>query len=534
MKGRIFMPKNKSSYKIAFLFLSALIRPRQKWFWGAFGALLLSSLAAVAQASAVARLIDSALGPAMGLMHALSCYLLASGSLLLFQYLSGVFTARLAALTGQDLKRQLASRLLSAPYSSLLKLQAGDTLQTVGADTDEVCSFLGESLAGLLSRLVMGICALVYFLRVRPGLAFFTFLYTPLGLFFTLTINRKMNALYPVCADSQGAALSLAEQMLLAVPVVKSFQAERRVQRQIHRAFEEVCKTQREIARWNAPMQSACSAAARIPQMLFLLAGGRMVMAGGLSVGMLIALFDLINSIIAPTVYLPFLLNGLNRSIASMLRIKGLLDLPAQPPKPGLPAGEPAILAEGVSFAYENGKATLENFSLKHRGPGLIALEGPSGSGKTTLLDLLSGLYPPDRGKIQIHGGLAVMPQESWIFSDTLRNNLRIARPDASEDEIKAALEKAGALELLESLGDTPLGDGGAGLSGGQKQRLALARVLLSDASVWLLDEPTSALDPETREIILDTVREFSAQKLILAASHEQALLKLAERRVLL
>lgn len=528
------MSKTRFSYQTALCFLAALLRPRQRWFWGASTALLLAALSALAQASAVQRLIDQALETPSEVAAALCFYLGTCCALLLFQYLTGVLTARLAALAGQDLKRRMAARLLNAPYSRLMELQAGDTLQTAGADTDEVLNFLGESLTSLLSQLVTGICALLYFLRISPRLAAFTFLYTPLGLFFTLTLNKKMNALYPVRAGSQGAALSLAEQMLLAVPVVKSFQAERRVGRQIHQAFAEVYQTEKGIARYNAPMQSACSAVAMVPRMLFLLAGGQMVAAGSLSIGALIALFDLINSIIAPTVYLPFLLNGLNRSVASMLRIKRLLDLPAESKALRLSEGGPAVWVEKISFAHQDKEAVLKDFSFEHYGPGLIALEGASGSGKTTLLDLLCGLYPPDRGSIQIQGGLAVMPQESWIFADTLKENLRAARPDATDAEIEDALSQAGALELLDVLGDRPLGEGGEGLSGGQKQRLALARVLLSDASVWLLDEPTSALDPETQRIVLDTIEIFSAKKLILVASHQRPLLEMAERRIVL
>jgi len=211
---------------------------------------------------------------------------------------------------------------------------------------------------------------------------------------------------------------------------------------------------------------------------------------------------------------------------AALARIGAVLDTETTTPDPGetrgdWPTGREIVFA-GVTFGYEPTRPVLEQFNL-HIAPGeKLALVGPSGAGKTTVTQLLLRLYDPQTGTIAIGGAdlrsfstaalrryFGVVPQDPFFFNTTLRDNLRVARPEASDREILEACGQANALEFIGDLPaglDTRLGEGGANLSGGQRQRLAIARALLADPRCFIFDEATSALDTLSEKLIAAAV----------------------------
>jgi ABC-type bacteriocin/lantibiotic exporter with double-glycine peptidase domain len=358
-----------------------------------------------------------------------------------------------------------------------------------------------------------------------------------MGMFFTLTLNRKMNRLYPKCANSEGQALSVVEQILMQIPVIKSFAMEERMREKVHGQYGAVRDTEMKIATPNALLQTACSSTAQIPRILYLIFAGSLVLNGQMTIGALIAVFDLLNYIIGPSVYFPFMLNGLNRSAASINRISKLGRLPQKATKQKQTETVSAVMVsmEHLSFSYAEGKPVINDLSFAHTGPGIVVVSGKSGCGKTTLLDLISGLIEPKEGSISVSGGVSAVSQDTYLFAESLFNNVRLARPDASEQDVVSALALAGADRFAASLPQgthTLIGDGGADLSGGQKQRVSLARTILADNPIWLLDEPTSALDAETEQVVLAVIKEMSVRKLIFISAHRQSLINLADRRI--
>ena len=207
---------------------------------------------------------------------------------------------------------------------------------------------------------------------------------------------------------------------------------------------------------------------------------------------------------------------------AALARIGAVLDTETTTPDPRdargeWPEGREIVLA-GVTFGYDASRPVLADFSLRIPPGEKLALVGPSGAGKTTVTQLLLRLYDPQAGSIAIGGAdlrsfstaalrryFGVVPQDPFFFNTTLRDNLRVARPDASDREILEACGQANALEFIGALPaglDTRLGEGGANLSGGQRQRLAIARALLSDPRCFIFDEATSALDTLSEKLI--------------------------------
>lgn len=264
-----------------------------------------------------------------------------------------------------------------------------------------------------------------------------------------------------------------------------------------------------------------------------------------------IALFVLL---LAPEFYLPLRdlgnqYHARGEALAAAGELQAVLGAKSLQPAGGLAkVGEspPGLVLDGVGFSHRDGEAVLSHCSLTIQGGDAVAIQGPSGGGKTTLLRLLLGHLRAQTGQISM-GGIAIesldltawrervarMSQHPRLMADTLAANLRVARFDATDDELTQALAFAGLQEWLQSLPEglrTRLGEGGRPLSGGQLRRLALARVQLRRADVLLLDEPTASLDADTEDWIVDRIGELAQGKTMVLLTHRPSPLRLAKR----
>ncbi len=234
---------------------------------------------------------------------------------------------------------------------------------------------------------------------------------------------------------------------------------------------------------------------------------------------------------------------------------ESLLDLPPLPP-PVPPREVRTVAAQGVAVGFENVRLTwdpsrgpaLDGLSFRIPAGETLVLAGPSGSGKSTCIEILLGFVRPDAGRVTINGAdiAELVPQAlsrltTWIgqrpvlFAGTIRDNIRFARPEATDDEVAEAARGARVTEFAAALPnglDTPVGEGGYGLSGGQAQRVAIARAFLKNAPLLLLDEPTAHLDPATEAEVLDSLRRLALGRTVLLASHSAAAYGFGGRRL--
>ncbi|WPO72702.1 thiol reductant ABC exporter subunit CydD [Streptomyces sp. KN37] len=257
--------------------------------------------------------------------------------------------------------------------------------------------------------------------------------------------------------------------------------------------------------------------------------------------------------VLAPEAYLPLRQVGAQyhaaaEGLAAAEEIFEVLETPV--PAAGTGAAPTGVLSvEGVTVRYP-GRATdaVSGASFTVAPGETVALVGPSGAGKSTLLNVVLGFVRPTEGRVRVGGvdladvsperwreRIAWVPQRPHLFAGTIAENVRLARPDASEVQLREALRDAGALEFVDALpagAETPLGEDGAGLSAGQRQRLALARAFLADRPVVLLDEPTAALDGGTEAEVVEAVRRLAVGRTVLLVVHRPALLAVADRVV--
>jgi ATP-binding cassette, subfamily C, bacterial CydD len=214
------------------------------------------------------------------------------------------------------------------------------------------------------------------------------------------------------------------------------------------------------------------------------------------------------------------------------------------------PLTAPKIVLENLTFKYGADRGGIKEINLELPAAGLTALVGESGSGKTTLARMVTGLTQPESGRITVNGidlnqlspeawrnALAWVPQRPFFFKGSIRDNLLLGRPDASDDEIYSALEAAAATGFVSRLTDginTELGDRGAGLSGGELRRLALARAFLRKAVLVILDEPTAGLDAKNEQLVIEAIRKLAQSSTVLLISHREDTVAMADRIALL
>jgi len=240
----------------------------------------------------------------------------------------------------------------------------------------------------------------------------------------------------------------------------------------------------------------------------------------------------------------------LQRALASSRRVYEVLDAPEEivdaPGAVAISTLKVPIRAEGLSFAYENGKEVFHHLDFVISPGETIALAGPSGAGKSTLMNLMMRFYDPTEGRILIgdrpltsieqvslRRRTAMVLQDTFLFNDSVLENLRYGRPEAPKSDIIAAARLANAHDFIMALPkgyETEIGERGIKLSGGQRQRISVARAFLADPEVLLLDEPTSSVEPESEQIISQSIERLMRGRTTIISSHRPSLLRQADR----
>jgi len=279
-----------------------------------------------------------------------------------------------------------------------------------------------------------------------------------------------------------------------------------------------------------------------------------MANAGQLSVANLVFFVFLTTLLYRPVTELNRQLEGLRNAEAATDRIFDILNTPVDvedspaarvPPNPRYD-----VALEHVTFAYDPGRPVLHDVSFDLKEGTVLALVGPSGAGKTTVANLIARFWDPQQGAVRLggvdlrelpldylHGVIGLVLQDVFLFNDTVKANIKIGNPDASDAQVQAAAKAAYAEEFIDDLPngyDTLIGERGVRLSGGQKQRLSIARALLRDAPILILDEATSSVDPEAEHLIQKALARLVVDRTVLVIAHRLSTIRQASEIVVL
>lgn len=453
----------------------------------------------------------------------------------------------LAAELDRSFKKNLLQILLRGDYTEVTAFHSGELINRLNNDVrilnDGVLSAFPEFLA-LLTRLV---AALIVLIGLEPLFGTGIIALGILMLAGTALLRRKLKQLHKRVSEADGKVTGFLQEALEKLLVVQALGAAEEMERRADKLLATRFEAQRVRKNVSLAANTGVSVFSYVVSFAALAwsAGGLLV--GTMSFGELTAVTQLVTQLRMPMVNLSGIFPQYVAMVAAAERLMELEAL-RQPEEERLNATAlyeqmEAIQAEGLSFSYNRDKVLSETDLYLPKG-AFAVITGPSGIGKSTMLKLLLGICKPDRGELFLQldsgrqaigrstGGLfAYVPQGNLLFSGTIRENLLLANPESTEDEIARAVSLSGMEEYVAQLPlglETPLLENGAGLSEGQAQRLAIARAILSKAPILLLDEATSALDEDTEREVLLRLRSLKNCTCI-AVTHRPAALQLAD-----
>jgi ATP-binding cassette, subfamily B, bacterial len=455
------------------------------------------------------------------------------------------------------MRSQLYAHVIRLDVGFFERSRVGELTSRLGTDTEVVQALIGSGISIAVRSVVMLIGATAAMIWTSPRLAGLTGLVIPVVLLPILIFGRRVQKLSRASQDRLADAAAIANETLNAAPAVKAYAREGVESQRYGGAIALALATARRRISVRAILTAAIIVLFFGAITLVLWAGAHDVLDGTLKAGVL-------SQFVLYALFSAGSLMSLSEVWGDVLRAAGaterISELFAEEPqivtrKPVIALPKPtraALRFEHVEFHYPSrpDAPALHDFTLDVRPGETVALVGPSGAGKSTVLALLLRFYDPQNGRIsldgvdlkaleltELRGAIALVPQETVIFSGTAADNIRFGRQDAGDPEVREAATSAEAHEFISALSggyESELGERGVRLSGGQRQRIAIARAILRDAPLLLLDEATSALDAQSEAAIQKALERLERGRTTLVIAHRLATVKRADRIVVM
>jgi len=452
-----------------------------------------------------------------------------------------------------DLRNRLWARLLRQPFAFFDHWPTGQLMSRAMSDISNVRMFLGYGIVFFAVNIVMMVAVAVILLATDWQLALVSLAFLPALLVITWRFSRRLQ---PILKDVQqriADVTAAAEENIVGTRIVRIFARE----------DDELAKfSERSTRVFEASVAAARTRALYIPLIAFvpnlaiallLWYGGRQVIQGDITLGELVAFYTYLMMLVFPAQVIGWLTGLAQRAIASGDRIYELLDAPLEmeerPDAAPLPQVDGAVAFEGVSFSYVD-RPVLDDVGLEVPAGRTVALVGHTGCGKTTLANLVPRFYDVSGGRVLVDGHdvrdlklddlrrhIGVVTQDPFLFSASIAENIRAGRPEASDEEVRAAATAAQADGFVAALPEgyeTVVGERGFTLSGGQRQRLAIARALVMDPRILILDDATSSVDVETEFRIREALVEVMKGRTTFIIAHRPSTISLADEVIVL
>ena len=486
----------------------------------------------------------------------------------------GVAAAQAVVRTGSRLailgnSRRVAHDIRRAFFARLLRLDApffdenrtGDVMSRGVNDIRLLQGMYGPGALNLLNTTIVYIATLALLLRIDPLLTVISLTIYPPMMFAVNRISRRVYARSLAVQEQLALISNHAQENISGIQQVKTYvQEEREIEN-----FRQLCAEFRDrnlsMAALRGTMLSLIGIVTGVGTLVVLYVGGRFVIEGRISFGDFVAFNAYLGLLVWPTIAMGWIINTLQRGLGAIERLDAVLDVhptipsPLDDPDTPSPVDAPSISIRNLTFTYpgesdERREPALRDLSLEIPAGSRLAIVGPVGCGKSTLAALLARVYQPPRGTIQVDGedlvdlpveqwrsALGYVPQEPFLFSRSLRENVAFAERDAPQEQLDRAVELAQLSQDLPQLPDgldTVVGERGFTLSGGQRQRATLARAVVRQPGLLILDDAMSSLDADTERAVMDGLDQLMEGRTAVFITHRPSTLIGMQRIVVL
>ncbi|WP_291629956.1 ABC transporter ATP-binding protein [Clostridium sp.] len=437
-----------------------------------------------------------------------------------------------------DIKNDMFNHIQKLEFKYFDEMNTGELMSRIGEDVENIWQTLSFGFRLFIENIIYFVISTIILFSLNWELALACFIIMiPIG-FMAISLEKKFGESYGKLSDKTAEITTTAQENISGVRLVKAFAREKYEIKKflkMNRKFYDLSMEQGKIIGDYFPPIEFLTNIALVVMIVY---GGFIVMKGNISIGVLVAFSGYIWNLIWPMRMLGELLDLLSRNTASAKKIFEIMDKEPEIQnrdktyRPKELVGD--ITFNNVSFKYKD-EYVLKNINLDIKAGSTVAIMGTTGSGKSTLINLIGRYYDVTDGNIKIDNvdlknyglnflreKMSIVPQDTFLFSDSIINNIKFSNENASFEEVKKAAELACALEFVDSLEEgfyTEIGERGMGLSGGQKQRISITRALVRQAKVLILDDSTSALDMETEYRLLKNLsnRENTSTTFIIA-----------------
>ncbi len=452
-----------------------------------------------------------------------------------------------------ELRNQLFAHLTLLAPGYYQRNRIGDLMSRAANDMSAVRMVLGPGIMYTANTVASFVGAVAVMLAISPRLTALAMIPLVLVTVLVRHYGRQIHDRFDEVQAQLAEMTAVAQESLAGARVVRAYAQEPYERERFASANEEYVARNRRLIRTTGILQPGIQFLMGLGGVIVLWVGGRMVVAGRITLGEFVAFGIYLAMLAWPTIALGWVVNLFERGEASMARINAIEDAPVEvADHDTLPLAEVRgeVELRGLSFAYDGGPVVLHDLSLKVPAGSTVAIVGPTGSGKSTLVGLLARLWdaPPgtlfvdgvDVQRIRLallRGAVGFVPQESFLFSDTLRANVSFGLPEQEGERVLQAAEVSQLAKDVRGFPqgfETRVGERGITLSGGQKQRTALARAIAIDPRILVLDDALSAVDTETEEQILEGLRELRRARTTFLVSHRVSTVKDADLIVVL
>ena len=531
-------------------------KPHKKLFFLDFGSAFLTALMDLLFPAVVSYSINTVLPMGNGPLFAKMMLLLLVFYIVRFvtnyivHYIGHIMGTRIE----HDMRRDLFNHIQSLSFKYFDNTRKGKIISGIVNDLNDISEFAHHAPEDIFIAITTIIGSFIIMAYINLNLALVTFIFIPVLLIFTVIKNVQMKRTFRKMREKIADINSQIDDSITGIKVVKAFANEDFEMEKFARGNQNFKEVKEDSYKIMAQYFTGVEFLANLISLLVIAYGGYLLLQGKALYGDVVGFLLYVNILVAPIKRFATLIELFQKGMTGFERFCSTMDI-----KPDIEDAPHAIELKNVqgkidfnnvSFAYDSHKQVIKNLSLHVRPGEQLALVGPSGAGKTTLFNLIPRFYNLTGGSITIddqdindlkvtslRNSIGMVQQDVVLFAGSVKENIKYAKLDATDEEVREAARLANALEFIEKLEngfDTYIGERGVKLSGGQKQRLAIARIFLKNPKVLILDEATSSLDNESERLVQEALFTLSKGRTTLVIAHRLSTIKNADRIIVL